>query len=325
MKIISLQLEIFIIIIIIGYIFARKGIITKEVRKKLTDIVIDLILPCAIIKSFMMKLTSEIIRDTVIIFIVSFVIQLSYSVFNRIFYNRFDDSKVIILKYATIVSNAGFMGLPIVESIYGQTGLLYASIALIPQSIFMWSAGLSLFTQTDSKNMIKKVAFHPCIIVVYIGLPYLGFNLDSTIIAVIIISLYHGAYISEVVRSGIESVSRGQYEAAESQGFTFVQTIIYIILPQTIKLVIPQLLQTIITIFKDSSYLSTIGVVDFMYQGRRLMAHFFQADQIMFIFVYMVGIYFIINFGLSLVVRQMTSKKREAKKRMKLSRKLQTV
>ena len=239
MKIISLQLEIFIIIIIIGYIFARKGIITKEVRKKLTDIVIDLILPCAIIKSFMMKLTPEIIRDTVIIFIVSFVIQLSYSVFNRIFYNRFDDSKVIILKYATIVSNAGFMGLSIVESIYGQTGLLYASIALIPQSIFMWSAGLSLFTQTDSKNMIKKVVFH---IAVYIGLPYLGFNLDSTIIAMIIISLYHGAYISEVVRSGIESVSRGQFEAAESQGFTFVQTIIYIILPQMIKLVIPQLL-----------------------------------------------------------------------------------
>lgn len=189
----------------------------------------------------------------------------------------------------------------------------------------MWSAGLSLFTQTDSKNMIKKVAFHPCIIAVYIGLPYLGFNLDSTIIAVIIISLYHGAYISEVVRSGIESVSRGQFEAAESQGFTFVQTIIYIILPQTIKLVIPQLLQTIITIFKDSSYLSKICVVDFMYQGRRLMAHFFQADQIMFIFVYMAGIYFIINFGLSLVVRHMTSKKREAKKRMKLSRKLQTV
>ena len=306
MKIISLQLEIFIIIIIIGYIFARKGIITKEVRKKLTDIVIDLILPCAIIKSFMMKLTPEIIRDTVIIFIVSFVIQLSYSVFNRIFYNRFDDSKAIILKYATIVSNTGFMGLSIVESIYGQTGL-------------------SLFTQTDSKNMIKKVVFHPCIIAVYIGLPYLGFNLDSTIIAMIIISLYHGAYISEVVRSGIESVSRGQYEAAESQGFTFVQTIIYIILSQTIKLVIPQLLQTIITIFKASSYLSKIGVVDFMYQGRRLMAHFFQADQIMFIFVYMVGIYFIINFGLSLVVRHMTSKKREAKKRMKLSRKLQTV
>ena len=62
------------------------------------------------------------------------------------------------------------MGLPIVESIYGQTGLLYASIALIPQRIFMWSAGLSLFTQTDSKSMIKKVALHPCIIAVYIGI-----------------------------------------------------------------------------------------------------------------------------------------------------------
>ena len=78
---------------------------------------------------------------------------------------------------------------------------------------------------------------HVIIAVLLLVYLYLGFNLDSTIIAVIIISLYHGAYISEVVRSGIESVSRGQYEAAESQGFTFVQTIIYIILPQTIKLV----------------------------------------------------------------------------------------
>ena len=65
----------------------------------------------------------------VIIFIVSFVIQLSYSVFNRIFYNRFDDSKVIILKYETIVSNAGFMGLSIVESIYGK--LVYYMLQLL--------------------------------------------------------------------------------------------------------------------------------------------------------------------------------------------------
>lgn len=55
------------------------------------------------------------------------------------------------------------------------------------------------------------------------------------------------------------------------------------------------------------------------------MAHFFQADQIMFIFVYMAGVYFIVNFALSLIVRYMTSNKREAKKRMKLSQKLQTI
>lgn len=151
------------------------------------------------------------------------------------------------------------------------------------------------------------------------------FNISAFQAIVITFIFFCASGLSEIIRGGLKAIGKGQFEAAQSQGFTFVQTIMYIILPQTIKLVIPQLLQTIITIFKDSSYLSTIGVVDFMYQGRRLMAHFFQADQIMFIFVYMAGIYFIINFGLSLVVRHMTSKKREAKKRMKLSRKLQTV
>lgn len=129
--------------------------------------------------------------------------------------------------------------------------------------------------------------------------------------------------LSEVVRGGLKSVGKGQFEAAQSQGFNFFQTLRYIVLPQTLKLITPQLLQTIITIIKDSSYLSTIGIAEFMYNGRVLMAHFFQADQIIFIFGYLAGIYFLVNFSLSLIVRYLTSEKRAERKRAKIEARMQ--
>lgn len=69
-----------------------------------------------------------------------------------------------------MVSNAGFMGMPIAQGVFGDIGLLYASIFLIPQRIFMWSSGLSLFTNVDRKNLLKQVMTHPCIIAIYFGI-----------------------------------------------------------------------------------------------------------------------------------------------------------
>lgn len=100
---------------------------------------------------------------------------------------------------------------------------------------------------------------------IYLALPYMGINLPETLIAVVILSLYHGAYISEVVRSGIESVSRGQYEAAASQGFTYIQTMEYIILPQSVKMILPPLTTQIVNLIKNTSVLQVIAGGDLMY------------------------------------------------------------
>lgn len=72
-------------------------------------------------------------------------------------------------------SNAGFMGNPVVEGIYGSQGLLYASVYLIPLRIFMWSAGLSCFTVASPKDIVKKLVHHPCIIAVVIGMALMPF------------------------------------------------------------------------------------------------------------------------------------------------------
>lgn len=76
-----------------------------------------------------------------------------------------------MFQYATLVSNAGFMGNPIAEGVFGAQGLMYASIYLVPQRIVMWTAGIACFTESGSpQEVFKKVATHPCIVSVYIGL-----------------------------------------------------------------------------------------------------------------------------------------------------------
>lgn len=84
----------------------------------------------------------------------------------------------MVLQYGTICSNAGFLGNPLTEGIYGSMGLLYASIYLIPQRIIMWSAGVSFFTESpDKKTLVKKVVTHPCIVACMIGIIVMGLQI----------------------------------------------------------------------------------------------------------------------------------------------------
>lgn len=169
MGMISLQVQIFILIAI-GYILAKKGYFGKETRTQLTNIILMVILPCSIVKSFEIDLDQNLINATLMILIISFIIQILYAVLNKFLYNYLPEDKRVCSQYATMVSNAGFMGMPIAEGVFGSMGLLYASIFLIPQRIFMWSSGLSLFAKNKQGNVLKQVLTHPCIIAVYIGI-----------------------------------------------------------------------------------------------------------------------------------------------------------
>lgn len=166
----DLQLMMFIEIAI-GWFLRKKNMITEEGKRVLTDLVISLILPCNIIQSFRIEMDSDIIRQGIQILVISIVIQIFCTLISSTCYNRFPQEKKTVLQYATVCSNAGFLGNPVAEGIYGSMGLLYASIYLIPQRIVMWSAGVSYFTHSPSKKEVfKKVITHPCIIAVGIGL-----------------------------------------------------------------------------------------------------------------------------------------------------------
>ncbi|MDE5591652.1 MAG: amino acid ABC transporter permease [Helicobacter sp.] len=99
----------------------------------------------------------------------------------------------------------------------------------------------------------------------YFALPPLGIYLDVFSVGVLGVGVYHGAYMSEVVRSGILAVPKGQFEASASQGFTYIQQMRYIILPQTIKIILPPITNQMVNLIKNTSVLLIVAGGEIMY------------------------------------------------------------
>ena len=107
------------------------------------------------------------------------------------------------------------------------------------------------------------------LIVVY-GLPQIGFRLLRMTLCVIALVINSGAYMAELIRAGLQSVDRGQLEAADSLGMSASQRMLYIILPQAIKVTLPAVGNEFIAIIKESSVLYAVGVYELTYQAYKL-------------------------------------------------------
>jgi predicted permease len=170
--IIQIQIEI-IILVAVGFFAAKKGVFSPEARRDMTNVVIYIILPCNIFHSFETSLSPDKLMQCAIVFVIAIGAQVLYMVINRIAYNWIPKERRVVMQYATIVNNASFMGLPVIDSVFGTTGILYGSIVLVPIRLFMWTSGLSLFTKTEKKQQYKSLATHPCIWAVILGFAYL--------------------------------------------------------------------------------------------------------------------------------------------------------
>jgi polar amino acid transport system permease protein len=118
--------------------------------------------------------------------------------------------------------------------------------------------------------------------------------------AVLALSLFEGAYATEILRAGIVSLHRGQWEAAHSLGLGAFDTYQYVILPQAVRRVLPPLAGQAISLIKDSSLVSTIAIYDLTMQGQKIVSETFLAFEIWFT---VAAIYLVMTFGLSLAVR----------------------
>lgn len=175
--ILSLQGMLFLLVAI-GVILRKLNILKQIGTEILTDLVIYLILPCNIIHSFQMRFDLDILKGFLIILIISILNQVGCLILSNTLYRNQPIARKKVLQYATVCSNAGFMGNPIAEGVFGAKGLVYASVFLIPQRIVMWSAGVTYFTGgSDRKTIIRKVITHPCIVAVFIGLVLMIFQI----------------------------------------------------------------------------------------------------------------------------------------------------
>ena len=106
--------------------------------------------------------------------------------------------------------------------------------------------------------------------VVFYGMPNIGILIDPFPAAVIVFSINEGAYMAEIIRSGLQSVDKGQSEAAKSIGLTSLQTLIYIIFPQAIRNAFPSIGNQLIVNIKDSSMLNVVWVIELFTQSRAI-------------------------------------------------------
>ena len=118
------------------------------------------------------------------------------------------------------------------------------------------------------------------IFLIYFGLPALGINVPAFWSGVIALGLNSGGFQAEIVRAGIESIDRGQTEAARSIGMSAFQTLLLILVPQTIRRVIPPLTNELITLTKSSSLLSAIAVLELTHAGQAVIARTFAPFEI---------------------------------------------
>lgn len=119
-------------------------------------------------------------------------------------------------------------------------------------------------------NILRGTPLFLQIYIMFFGLPMVGINIDNNVLGVIVMAVNSSAYLAEIFRAGIQSIPQGQYEAAASLGMNGFQTMTSIILPQTVRRVIPTVTSDFITSYKDTSLLSSVGVMELMMFSKNL-------------------------------------------------------
>ena len=155
----------------IGFVTRKKGIVSREGQRSITDLVINVVLPCNIVTSFVQELPDSALRDCAMIFLISVGMEAMCMLYSRIAYRNVEANKQKCLTYGILVSNAGFLGNPVAEGVYGPMGLMLASVYLIPVRVIMWSKGIAIFSgESDRRQTLRKVVTHPCVIACMIGI-----------------------------------------------------------------------------------------------------------------------------------------------------------
>lgn len=131
---------------------------------------------------------------------------------------------------------------------------------------------------------------------IYYGLPALHIIVDPLPTAIVALGLNSGAYQAEVIRGGIQSIPKGQMEAARSSGMSYFQAMRHVILPQSFRLIIPSMTNEYVTVIKDSSLAYTISVTELLKRGYILESQYFQP---FIIFPFLILVYFTLTYATS--------------------------
>jgi polar amino acid transport system substrate-binding protein len=142
-------------------------------------------------------------------------------------------------------------------------GLALAFTRMSKVGIVRWVGGVYI-------NVIRGTPLFLQIFVAFIGLRIAGVRAPDFITGVLVLALNSSAYLAEIFRAGIQSIHKGQFEAASSLGMSYRQSMQYVIIPQTVKRVLPTMTSEFILLFKDTALLAAVGLFELMMRAQNL-------------------------------------------------------
>jgi len=212
-----------------------------------------------------------------------------------------------------LISSTSWKPGPVMNGLF--TTLKVSGLALVIAFIL---ASFLAFMRISNYHFLKDIAtFYiavirgtPLLVQIFIFYFIIAtiFSIERFYAGAISLGLFYGAYIAEVLRGAIQSIDKGQTEAAKSLGMNYVQTMANIIMPQAFKRALPTLVGETIALVKDSSLVSVISITDLTKVGREIVANTFSPFETWLV---VAMVYFAITFSLSIIGRKLENKMKQ--------------
>jgi polar amino acid transport system permease protein len=177
------------------------------------------------------------------------------------------------------------------------TGLVVSLVRISRLKIFRFLAAVYI-------DVIRGIPLLVQILIVYYGLGFLGLNLSRFVAGVIALTICYAAYEAEIFRAGIESIHKGQMEAARSLGMGYLKAMRYVVLPQAIRNVIPPLSNEFIALLKDTALLSVIALPEVTRRATEMMGKYYKVTPLVGAAI----AYLIVTLPLMRLVQYMTTR-----------------
>lgn len=174
------QVLILFFIMLIGFYAKKRDILNESVSRKLSELLLKITNPLLVISAFLqISYTEELLNQVLIVFLFAIAAHAASALLGQVLFFRYKEDTKRILKFSAIYTNCGFMGFPILDSLFGKVGVLFGSVYVAAFNIFLWTHGVMLFRNHKKLDgeTLKKALLNPGILSVVVGLALFLFSI----------------------------------------------------------------------------------------------------------------------------------------------------
>ncbi len=175
--IIAGQVFVLYLLIGVGAVCRKTGMINEQTTNQMTSIVLIVVTPCLIISSFQVDFDQELAFGLLISAVSAVLSHVVGILLSAVVFRRSPDAQKRVLRFGSIYSNCGFMSFPLLSAVLGPTGVFYGSAYLAVFNIMQWTHGLIVMTGDKSRISLKKVLLNPGVIGTAVALPFFFFSI----------------------------------------------------------------------------------------------------------------------------------------------------